>query len=174
MIANSSSPRVVVCHPGRQHSHQLAFALAEQGMLIKYITGVPTNPRTTSAWLRPFLRQYSTAYAIDIQPPLVKHIFVAPLVRRVAHSFASRATAVKWSHRGEAWFDWLAARELTALKPDIVVCYENAALETFRAAKKLGIRTVLDAASFHHAWQDQVLRSRGIAERPSADWASQG
>ena len=37
----------------------------------------------------------------------------------------------------------------------MVVAYENAALRIFQRARQLGIVTVLDAASFHHAWQDR-------------------
>jgi glycosyltransferase involved in cell wall biosynthesis len=54
-----------------------------------------------------------------------------------------------------AWFDrWCAWQLPEGL--DAVVCYENAAFHTFRAAKKKGITTVLDAASFHYEWQDAV------------------
>jgi glycosyltransferase involved in cell wall biosynthesis len=36
------------------------------------------------------------------------------------------------------------------LRPDLVVCYENAALHTFRAARRVGAVCVLDAASIHY------------------------
>jgi glycosyltransferase involved in cell wall biosynthesis len=114
------------------------------------------------------MRWYADAYEIDLDPSLVKQLFVAPLVRRVANLMASRARAADWSHRGDAWFDWLAARHVAAIKPDVVVCYENAALETFRTARKIGIQTILDAASFHHTWQDRYLEpveSRKVHER---------
>jgi glycosyltransferase involved in cell wall biosynthesis len=39
-------------------------------------------------------------------------------------------------------------------KLDAVVCYENAARDTFEAARKQNVTTILDAASFHHEWQD--------------------
>jgi glycosyltransferase involved in cell wall biosynthesis len=50
-------------------------------------------------------------------------------------------------------FDAWSARQL----PDdiaAVICYENSARKTFRAAKQKGITTILDAASFHYEWQD--------------------
>jgi glycosyltransferase involved in cell wall biosynthesis len=50
-------------------------------------------------------------------------------------------------------FDAWSARRL----PDditAVICYENSARKIFRAAKQKGITTILDAASFHYAWQD--------------------
>jgi glycosyltransferase involved in cell wall biosynthesis len=36
-----------------------------------------------------------------------------------------------------------------------VIAYENSALHTFRAARRLGWTTILDAASFHHLTQDR-------------------
>jgi glycosyltransferase involved in cell wall biosynthesis len=99
--------------------------------------------------------RYLDNYAIDLDPGLVEHIYAAPLTRRAANLLASPTAAVDWAHRADSWFDRIAARRVERLRPDVVVCYENSALETFRAAKRLGIHTVLDAASFHHAWQDR-------------------
>jgi glycosyltransferase involved in cell wall biosynthesis len=42
----------------------------------------------------------------------------------------------------------------------MVVCYENAALHTFRIAKEFGAKTILDAASFHYSWQDRFFEHR--------------
>ncbi|WP_341481717.1 glycosyltransferase family 4 protein [Salinibacter ruber] len=51
------------------------------------------------------------------------------------------------------WFDrWCAGRVSEQI--DAVICYENSALHTFRAAKRRGLTTILDAASFQHQWQD--------------------
>jgi glycosyltransferase involved in cell wall biosynthesis len=52
-------------------------------------------------------------------------------------------------HRIDHLFDWRVSRSLASLRPDTVVCYENAAYWTFRAAKALGAFCVLDAASIH-------------------------
>jgi glycosyltransferase involved in cell wall biosynthesis len=151
----NAKPTVMVCHPGRQHSYQLAIALANAGMLAKYVTGVPTRRAATSRWLRPLMDSYLDKYAIDLDPALTGHIYVAPVTRRAVKLLASPSASVDWAHRADAWFDQLAARHVERLRPDIVVCYENAALETFHTAIQLGIRTILDAASFHHSWQDR-------------------
>lgn len=145
----------MVCHPGRQHSHQLAQALAEHGLLAEYLTGMPAHRDALHWWQRPLLRQQLETYAVDLDPSFVRHSFAARVVKRIAERTTSRATAIDWSHRAEGWFDRIAARRLAVIRPDIVVCYENSALETFRAARRLGITTVLDAASFHHIWQDR-------------------
>ena len=51
------SARVVVAHPGRQHSHQLAAALHERGVLYQYWTGLPLRRGSSAGrwlhWLHP-------------------------------------------------------------------------------------------------------------------------
>ena len=86
----------MVCHPGRQHSHQLAMALAEAGMLAEYLTGVPACAASLPWWQRRVLRRQLEAYAIQIDPELVRHSFVAPAVRRIAARVARPATAIDW------------------------------------------------------------------------------
>jgi glycosyltransferase involved in cell wall biosynthesis len=150
--------RVVVCHPGRQYSHQLALALAEAKLLAKYLTGVPTHSQAGGRLGRLLLANWSNAYAIPLDPELVEHSFVSPLLRRFGNCVHSRRLAVDLAHRGDRLFDRWAARRIKKLRPDVVVAYENSALHTFRAAKTIGASTVLDAASFHHIWQDRFLR----------------
>jgi glycosyltransferase involved in cell wall biosynthesis len=51
---------------------------------------------------------------------------------------------------------------------DAVICYESSARETFRVARGSGTTTILDAASFHHEWQDEVYdppESREVHQR---------
>ena len=157
MIARPSQLRVIACHPGRQYSHQLALALAEENLLAKYLTGVPTHPQAGGRLGHLLLAKWSNSYAITLDPALVEHSFVSPLVRRLGSCLHSPRMAVDLAHRGDRLFDRWAARRVERLRPDIVVAYENSALHTFRAAKTIGATTVLDAASFHHGWQDRFL-----------------
>jgi glycosyltransferase involved in cell wall biosynthesis len=53
-----------------------------------------------------------------------------------------------------AAFDRWCARRIPEAGAKVVGGAENASLETFRVAKEEGMTTVLEAASFHHAWQD--------------------
>jgi glycosyltransferase involved in cell wall biosynthesis len=150
--------RVLVCHSGRQHSHQLALALAEQSMLARYVTGLPTR-RDPGGWLARFLlRGKAEAYAVPIDPALVKHVYLEPLARR-----ATRGFGAKWSRAAgclaDGIFDRWVCGLVGKLRPDVVVAYETSALYTFRRAKELGVKTVLDAASIHHRWQDRFVQS---------------
>ena len=76
-------------------------------------------------------------------------------MRRIAQRLLPSGKAVTWVHRSMHWFDRWCASRLDGVEAKAVVCYENAALHTFRAAHMRGITTILDAASFHHSWQDR-------------------
>ena len=145
--------RILVTHPGRQHSHELARALYERNQLAGYWTGVPAADPATKRTLYELLARLSPQPTVSLPGDLVQHNVVMPLVRRVAEIVFDAPRATDWRHRAAAWFDAWAARRIPA-NLDAVVCYENGARETFRAAKAQGAKTILDAASFHHAWQD--------------------
>src|SRR5262249_34499070 len=57
-------------------------------------------------------------------------------------------------------FDLWAARYVRRRRPDVVVGYEMCAVETFRTAKSVGARCILDAAACHYAEQDRALFSQ--------------
>lgn len=145
--------QVLVTHPGRQHSHELARALNERTQLASYWTGVPAADPATRGPLYRLLARLSPQPTLDLPGEAVRHNVVMPLVRRVAGTVFDAPRATDWRHRAAVWFDVWAARHLPK-DLDAVVCYENGARETFRAAKEQGATTILDAASFHHAWQD--------------------
>lgn len=152
---NDTKKRIVVAHPGRQHSHQLALALSDRNSLLRYFTGVPSHISAVPSWSRRLLKGQLSIYSLDIDPSLLRHCFASPIFRRLAAKVFPRAQAVDWAHRGDGAFDQIVASCIKSLQADLVVCYENAALKTFRIAKAKGFITVLDAASFHHTWQDQ-------------------
>lgn len=151
-------PKVLVSHPGRQHSHELALALMLDGMLAKYVTGVPARRDSFSTLSQRFLGRYVGDYEIPIERKYLNHILIAPMVRRLSQRMCKSSSAVYWSHKGENWFDLLVSKLYLNTKVDMVVCYENAALQTFREAKSMGMMTILDAASVHHATQDRYFK----------------
>jgi glycosyltransferase involved in cell wall biosynthesis len=144
--------RVLVCHSGRQHSHQLAMALAGREMLAKYVTGLPAHRQ---GWLgRRLFRNKGDAYSVPIDPKLVKHVYIEPVARRITRGLGPSFSRAAGS-LGDALFDRWICRLVDKLRPDVVVAYETGALCIFRRAKKLGVKAVLDAASLHHRWQDR-------------------
>jgi glycosyltransferase involved in cell wall biosynthesis len=61
-------------------------------------------------------------------------------------------------HRNFHFYDWWVAQHIAQLKPKVVVAYENSAYHTFRAAKAIGARCILDAPSLHHVSQSKLLK----------------
>jgi len=146
---------ILVTHPGRQHSHQLARALHERKRLTGYWTGVPSASPEGKGSLYRLLVRLSPQPTLNLPADRVRHCYVEPLVRRGGNLLCAPERAVVWQHRAMHWFDRWCALDLPG-DVDAVVCYENAALHAFRAAKNQGTTTILDAASFHHQWQDTV------------------
>lgn len=151
---------VLVAHPTRQHSHRLAQALQDAGLLHSYWTLLPD--RRALSWLPAsvdgLLPTAVVRHTLQFLPDDKVHTLIGPLLFQ---KLASRFHSVALSQLGEwmAWaaFDHWVARQLPRLRPDMVVGYEMCCAETFRVAKSLGITCVLDAAAFHHAMQDKIL-----------------
>ena len=142
--------RVLVTHPGLQHSHQLAWALEEAGHLAEFWSGVPVEDSQAphaEFWSRmsrgirtvPILRQHR------------RHFVAFPLLRRLVTKMLQSKAANEMCHRLDHAFDAWVAWRVRRLRPDMVICYENSALRTFRVAREIGAVCVLDAASVHFA-----------------------
>ena len=150
------TPSILITHPGRQHSHHFALALDEVNLLKAYWTGVPVADPDTKGLLYRGIAHASPQPVTSLNENKVHHFYLAPIVRRIAESVCSPSNQVYINHRAYAWFDrWVALHlSCTIETVSAVVCYENAAKETFRVAKKYGLTTILDAASLHHTKQD--------------------
>lgn len=81
---------------------------------------------------------------------------IPALIELAAERLLPETQALRMAYHTYYGFDRIAARLLPRLRPDAVVGYENGALEIFRAAKALGIPTILDAASVHHRLQTEA------------------
>jgi len=141
---------VLVTHPGLQHSHQLALALHEKGLLQSFWSGVPVAaPGEALPWWLP-ARYRNKVRRVEIPRELRRHPLRFQLIAQVAQSIDLGPRSSDLAHRIFHGFDAWAARRLRRLRPRLVVAYENAAYHTFQAARQIGARCVLDAASLHH------------------------
>ncbi len=142
--------RVLVVHPGMQHAHQLAWALEEAGHLAAFWSGVPVaDPRASRRDL--WSRLQRGIRKVPIPSERRRHLVMFPALRRLLTTMLPVDVANTMCHRLDHGFDSWVAKRVHLLRPDMVVCYENAALNTFRAARAIGAVCVLDAASVHYA-----------------------
>lgn len=146
---------VVVAHPFLQHAHQLATALHERGLLLQLWSGTPLigleEPKPFG-WPGAFAERLRR---VSIPAALRRHPLWPHVATRVARRLPVNLSEA--NHRIFHAFDYWFARKLSALRPDVVVAYENSAYYTFKAAKELGIHCVLDASSFHHKLSDRLI-----------------
>jgi glycosyltransferase involved in cell wall biosynthesis len=104
-----------------------------------------------SVWRR-FIR-----YApVDLPAELVRWAPAVPVLRRFGDAVLPQALAARTDLLACRVFDRWSARRLAASGAAGVIACEISALATFRAAKRLGWVTILDAPSLHHAAQDRL------------------
>jgi glycosyltransferase involved in cell wall biosynthesis len=153
----SEKPKVLICHPNRQYSHQTALALQKGGLLAGYWAGLPClemQARNLPKFVSARLVGYSP---VTLPKDLVRCFPVAPVLRKTGNFILPSSVLRKnWEYAGYRLFDKWVAHELPKYKIDAVIAYENSALEAFKAARRLGITAILDAASIHHQAQDRV------------------
>jgi glycosyltransferase involved in cell wall biosynthesis len=146
---------VIVSNPGRNHSHQTALALQASGRLAGYWSGIPARPSAFPAPLKAIgrrLRRYA-----DVDLPAAKcHTFMAlPAIDAMAAPLGARGRDLH--HLALRIFDLWLSRAVRRDRPAAVLCAENAALRTFEVARQLGVFRILDAADYHHSFQERFL-----------------
>jgi glycosyltransferase involved in cell wall biosynthesis len=151
--------RVLVAHPGRQHSHQAALALHEAGNLGCYATGIPVSKRQFSRVGQRVLGNYSVYDDVSLPLKLIRLNMAASVVNRLAARHLPEYIVGPMVYESLRMFDRWAAKLLKSERFDAVVAYENSALYTFEAAKKVGAACILDAASLHRVEQDRQYKS---------------
>ncbi|HEX4494693.1 MAG TPA: glycosyltransferase family 4 protein [Thermoanaerobaculia bacterium] len=148
--------RILVTHPGRQHSHQAALALQAAGGLAGYWSGVPAvaaQARRVPALLRSRFARYAP---VALDPARTRWFPWTPALRRTADSLLPAGPAAWTDFAACRLFDRWVARGVGDSGADAVIACEISALATFREARRRGLATLLDAPSIHHAAQDRL------------------
>jgi glycosyltransferase involved in cell wall biosynthesis len=136
----------------------VARALADANSLEGFLTLLPDE--RAFHWLPALVRKgLPSAIARNALPYLPKnrvHTLLGPLLAYKAAKYFEPDEGIgdllTWT-----FFDLWTARYVRRRRPDAIVGYEMCAVATFRAAKSVGAKCILDAAAFHYAEQDSVL-----------------
>ena len=142
----------VVAHLGGQHALRLAENLHAGGMLQCLATGVVF--RSPPRWMhvtavKGVRARYSPALR-GARSIMMPYLALADFAARKLIPAEWRLSA---SHGVLHSFDRLVAKRLENIGGRVIVAYENSALNTFQAARELGMVCVLDAASVHYRSQ---------------------
>lgn len=148
---------VFVSHPGLQHAHQLALALHERGLLQAFWSGVPVindGEKLPFWWPVYYARRVKK---VAIPRELRRHPMSFQALLRAGRFLPPGFSREDYAHRIFHWYDGWVAQHISQLKPKVVIAYENSAYHTFRAAKAIGARCILEAPAFHHATVRQLM-----------------
>lgn len=148
--------KLLVTHPGRQHSHQAALGLQRAGLLAGYWAGVPALAEHGRAVPRALWRRFIPYAPVPLDPDGVRWAPWVPALRRLGDRLLPMGAARRADFQVCRAFDrWVASR-LPDAGADAVIACEISALDTFQAARGLGMTTILDAPSIHHLAQDRL------------------
>jgi len=171
--------KVIVAHPGTQHSYQTALGLQEAGMLKAYLTGFYYKKPSfvsTSAHLFPtrfasrLERELNRRRKEELDQNLVRTL---PIPELMYVASARLKCLGRWSDQLLRWrnerFDAHVARLVAFERPDAVICYNSCALNTFTTGKELGVTTVLDQTIGHVKAGIKILREEARLHPEFAD-----
>lgn len=161
--------KVLIVHPGLQHSHQLALALYEKNMLLKYISGVPIlSENEKPRWYFPS-KLAKRMKKVDIPLSLREHPIFPQLLIRILRKLPLFFDKDTYFYRAFHLFDWYISRKVKLMKPDIVIGFEDSAYYVFKEAKKIGAKCILDAPSFHAKTSNFLLDTPSVGYRKKID-----
>src|SRR5580658_9329888 len=167
-------PRVLISHPtGNQNVRNALASLVEREMLAEFWTTIAWDAqsrwnRLLPAGMRTQLERRTYA---ELPRERIRCISLREIVRLGAKptflngllTSGERPFSIIGVYRH---FDGKVARRINSLRPDAVYAYEGGARETFREARRLGIKTIYEQASSYWYWVRSLLAQE--AERSPA------
>ncbi len=150
--------KIFVSHSGRQHVHQLLYGLQQHQVAYHFFTSfwykASQFPFRLLSYLPKKISQKIIAQFKKRSYDLLNdaNISIFPwfeFVREVADKIVPYSTAEYFLFWRDRLHDRWAASKLNN-NYSVVVGYEECCLHTFRKAKKLGLKTVLDLAQIHY------------------------
>lgn len=155
---------ILITHPGRQHSHQSALALAGTGMLAGYWSGVPSLKRHSRLVPEGIWERFVRYTPLDIPDDLCRWLPAPVIIRNLSRRFIQGNATLSMDFLACRIFDRQVASSMHLVKAEAVSACEISALNIFQKAKALGWKTILDAPQVHHRLIDRLLKP---TERPA-------
>lgn len=151
--------KIIVAHPGQQHSYRVAAALNQSGILYKYITTIYDKKDSrlmgfvkavigTQDRSRAKSRHISSVDDAQVVQFCALSGMLLLLILRLDHT-KSRAFYNRFNQMVSARFGKKVARFAIKHHVDAVICYDTNAMECFRILKKKApyIKRILDNAA---------------------------
>lgn len=182
MPDNLNITRVLVAHPGTQHSYQTALALQEAGFLHRYVTGFYYKDSViVSALISLLPEKYSNSIARlllrrrndELRQDLILTIPIPELIFVIS----SRLKLLKnWSDKIMWWrnrrFDRGISKMIVSTKPEALICYNSCAINAFKACAITGTVSILDQSVGHIKSYIKILQEEAELHPEFADQLS--
>ena len=169
-----SNGKVIVAHPGQQHSYRLASALKHAGLLDEYATTLYYRSPMSLLGLMAAVAPGDNGDRIrnrcnpDLDPSDVKQFYE---LRGIAETLMWRTRNVRryssYMNRTKELFGVAVAKDAIERGASAVVCYDTNAAPTFRYLEQHApnIRRVLDASNvpraFRRFFYDKIIAETG-------------
>lgn len=158
---------MVVAHPGKQHSYQVALALQRAGLLRQFITGVYFKPDgfpytlarcLPTAVRQRALRVLNRRRLVELDDCLVTSVPYHEIVSRTVGNLPPLLRITE-GHSGYLFSNW--AGDISTSKwlqrcvprPAVLYSFLGSALRSFQLARQLGVLAVLDVPTTLNANQ---------------------
>lgn len=178
-LSRTDVPRVILSHGGVQYSYPLARALGELGVLERFFTtfrfspdhwsarGLKVLPRKAREGVIHYLQRRA---AVGLDEERVESCAWPEMLRRAGFVLAGgRPSAanrlIAWQNR---MFDARVARRLPRFSFDVLIALSGSALQSIRAAKRMGKIAVIDQHDIHHRAAERLLAEE---RESSPDWS---
>jgi glycosyltransferase involved in cell wall biosynthesis len=158
--------KIVVFHPGTQHSHQTALAFQAAGLLAWYATEIFYRPDHWPYSALRFLpgrlhrrveKELKRRYHPQINPNLVRTLGGWEWVERISMRFGLRTLEHYANEWGNISFGRRVAVHAIRENVDCVWGFDTASLKTFSAVRRHGIQCVLEQAIAHPRLWNRIL-----------------
>ena len=144
----SSNPRVLVAHPGTQHSHLLARELENSGQLGEFWTGFALSSAFAERWLRSkFLRRLFCRRIIADIPS--EKLRIAPFNELRALAAVRMGRDANWTiHRRNERFQ-NKVKQTSIEQSDVVIGFDTCSWLLASRCKKAGVPFILEQTTPH-------------------------
>lgn len=157
--------KIVVIHPGKQHSFQLATALKKHGLLCKYITSVYYRKGSLTYYLQKIVKGDLKKKLIGRHCNAIDDSDVCQLnelmviITLFLNRFPSlQKVAEYWNLYTESLFYRRAMNVVKKLKPDAIIIYNGYSNKHLDLIKGLGIPVIMDVSIAAREYVQKILQ----------------
>jgi alpha-maltose-1-phosphate synthase len=162
--------KVIVAHPGQQHSYQTALAMQEAGLLDLYLTGFYYKPdhfastiinALPEGYRQAILRELKRRYLTGLDTHRIRSHALVELAQVIAGRLRRSSDPSLMLYRNENFQRWVK-KLIARRRPTAVIGYDTSALEIFRSAKALGALCILDQTIADRRFGLELLQEEAV------------